>query len=183
MFKRKKKSRTDIQTSETLVSIQNTIKGYSHYTDKRGRTETDKLLRTYLYNNLTELYDLYSKVHHQLMQAQILSAWQASNQIMTSIKELRTFLTQDVYRHSTFFEAKDISTIIEISVVYILESEIILSINSLQKLSSTIYENLINVDMLDIEKNILRFQKNMNEVSVAIRDRAELIASFELVGV
>ena len=183
MFKRKKKSRTDIQTSDTLRSIQDTIKGYSQYEGKKERTETDKLLRTYLYNNLTELYDLYSNVHQQLMQAQILSAWQASNQIMSSIQELRTFLTQDVYRHSTFFDANDISTIIEISVVYILESEIILSINSLKKLSATIFDKLINVEMLDIEKNILQFQKDMNEVSVAIKDRAELIASFELVGV
>ncbi|MCY3412335.1 MAG: hypothetical protein INQ03_11930 [Candidatus Heimdallarchaeota archaeon] len=183
MFKRKKKSSADIIQDETLKSLRKIIKGYEHYKEKDVRKSTDEALRAYFYDRMVELSDIYSKVHGQLLSAQILSAWQASNYIQKELQDLRKYLSDDVYRHSTFFEANDVTSIIEISIIYILESETLLTIENCKSLSEKIYEDLVNVNMLEVEKEILQLQRAIREISNNIKDRGELIASFELVGV
>ena len=70
----------------------------------------------------------------------------------------------------------------EISVIYILESEVILTLEQLSDLIERIYQGLINIEMSDIEKDILLVRRNVKQVTSAIKDRAELISSYELVG-
>ena len=43
-------------------------------------------------------------------------------------------------------------------------------------------ERLKNLDLTDIEQNILAIRDSVIEVKTTITDRAELIASFEIVG-
>ena len=181
MFKRKQKKFTGGE-SETLKSLRNTIKDYTGYDDVKDRSPSDRALRNYLYDLILDLINSYSNVQNQLMQGQLLSTWSSSNQILTMLNTLRTLLTSDVYRHSTFFETPDISENIEISVLYLLESETILEMRSTKKDIQTVSEKLIALDLFDIEKDILKIKSNIEEVNQTIADRAELIASFEIVG-
>lgn len=182
VFKRKNKGGKDSISNSTLRSLRDTIKGYSRYDVKADRKNTDEALRTYLHAGITELYDEFSQVANQLMRSQILSAWQAGNLILKELQGLRGFLVADVYRHSTFFDAIDVSSIIEISVIYIIESEIILTIDACKILARKINEEIANVMLENVEKDVMALKKNIDGFSRAIRDRAELIASFELVG-
>ncbi|MHA2027883.1 MAG: hypothetical protein ACW99A_12165 [Candidatus Kariarchaeaceae archaeon] len=181
MFKRKQKKFTGGE-SETLKSLRNNIKEYTGYDDVKNRTTTDKALRNYLYDLMLDLINSYSTVKNQLMQGQLLSTWSASNQILTMLNDLRTLLTSDVYRHSTFFETPDVSENIEISVLYLLESETILEIRSIKEDIAKVSEKLTALDLFDIEKDIFSIKSNLEEVRTIISDRAELIASFEIVG-
>jgi hypothetical protein len=131
---------------------------------------------------MLDLINSYSTVKNQLMQGQLLSTWSASNQILTMLNDLRTLLTSDVYRHSTFFETPDVSENIEISVLYLLESETILEIRSIKEDIAKVSEKLTALDLFDIEKDIFSIKSNLEEVRTIISDRAELIASFEIVG-
>ncbi len=169
--------------NSTHKSLIKTIDGYEGYEGKNERKNTDEALRVYLHSIITDLYDEFSKVANQLMQAQILSAWQAANIIMKEIQSLRSFLSEDKYRHSTFFDANDVSSIIEISVIYIIESEIILTINASKDIAIQIYDDIININMENVEKNVMKLKRNIDGFSRSIRDRAELIASFEIVGI
>ncbi|MHA2276292.1 MAG: hypothetical protein ACXAC2_11015, partial [Candidatus Kariarchaeaceae archaeon] len=135
-----------------------------------------------LYDLMLDLINSYSTVKNQLMQGQLLSTWSASNQILTMLNDLRTLLTSDVYRHSTFFETPDVSENIEISVLYLLESETILEIRSIKEDIAKVSEKLTALDLFDIEKDIFSIKSNLEEVRTIISDRAELIASFEIVG-
>jgi hypothetical protein len=181
MFRKKQKKFTGGE-SETLKSLRNTIKDYAGYDDVRDRATTDKALRNYLYDLMLDLINSYSTVQNQLMQGQLLSTWSASNQILTKLNDLRTLLTSDVYRHSTFFETPDVSENIEISVLYLLESETILEIRSTKEDITKVSEKLTALDLFDIEKDIFSIKSNIEEISTTISDRAELIASFEIVG-
>lgn len=180
MFGRKKKSADS--SNETLNSLRKEIHNYSDYDDVKNRDKTDRALRKYLYDIILELIDAYTAVQNHLMQGQLLSTWSASNQILTLLNELRTLLTSDVYRHSTFFETPDVSENIEISIIYLLESETILSLRAvLEKMKATA-EKLANLDLYDIEKDIYSIKSEIDEIHQTISDRAELIASFEIVG-
>ena len=181
MFRKKPKKFTG-RESETLKSLKNYIKEYVGYDDVNDRTKSDKALRTHLYNFILELIDSYSVVQNQLMQGQLLSTWPASNQILNMLNSLRTLLTSDVYRHSTFFETPDISENIEISVLYLLESETILEIRQIRENVKLISKKLEDLDLLDIENDIFKVQSDIEAVQTTISDRAELIASFEIVG-
>ena len=116
------------------------------------------------------------------MQGQLLSTWAASNQILTMLNVLRSLLTSDVYRHSTFFETPDISENIEISVLYLLESETILEFRATKEDIQNVSKKLEALDLFDIEKDIFKIKSNIEEINTTISDRAELIASFEIVG-
>ncbi|MCE7733439.1 MAG: hypothetical protein GPJ54_01085 [Candidatus Heimdallarchaeota archaeon] len=181
MFKRKQKKFTGSE-SETLKSLKNTIKEYAGYDNVKDRSQSDRALRNYLYDMILDLINAYSNVQNQLMQGQLLSTWSASNQILTMLNDLRTLLTSDVYRHSTFFETPDISENIEISVLYLLESETILEFRSTKDDIQKVSEKLEALDLLDIERDIYRIKSNIEEINTTISDRAELIASFEIVG-
>ena len=133
-------------------------------------------------NIILELINSYSVVKNQLMQGQLLSTWPASNQILTMLSDLRTLLTSDVYRHSTFFETPNISDNIEISVLYLLESETILEIRSIKENVAEISKKLEDLDLLNIENEIFKIKSDVEAVNTTISDRAELIASFEIVG-
>ena len=180
MFKRK--SKQGVGESETLKSLRNTMKGYIGYNEVRERGPTDKALRNYLYSLVLNMIDKYSQVQNQLMQGQLLSTWSSSNQILTMLTDLRNFLSSDVYRHSTFFETPNIFDNIEVSILYLLESETILEMRSLIDLMEKTAERLKNLDLTDIEQNILAIRDSVIEVKTTITDRAELIASFEIVG-
>lgn len=181
MFKRKQKKFTGGE-SETLKSLKNTIKDYEGYDNVKDRSQSDRALRNYLYDMILELINSYSIVQNQLMQGQLLSTWSASNQILTMLNDLRTLLTSDVYRHSTFFETPDISENIEISVLYLLESETILEFRSTKEDIQNASEKLEALDLLNIERDIYKIKSNIEEINTTISDRAELIASFEIVG-
>ena len=181
MFKRKQKKFTGGE-SETLKSLKNTIKDYEGYDNVKDRSRSDRALRNYLYDMILELINSYSIVQNQLMQGQLLSTWSASNQILTMLNDLRTLLTSDVYRHSTFFETPDISENIEISVLYLLESETILEFRSTKEDIHNASEKLTALDLLNIERDIYKIKSNIEEINTTISDRAELIASFEIVG-
>lgn len=169
--------------NETLKSLRKTVEGYVGYNDVRNRKQTDEAIRKFFYERVLELINEYSKVQNQLMQSQMLSTWHASNEILSMLNELRTLLTTDVYRHSTFFETPDVSDSLELTVIYVLESETILEIRDIKDDTTKIYNKLIDIDLLDIEKEVFRVKNQIEEVKATISDRAELIASFELVGI
>lgn len=181
MFRRKQKKFTG-RESETLKSLKNEINEYVGYDNVNDRSKSDNALRNYLYNIILELIDSYSVVQNQLMQGQLLSTWPASNQILNMFNNLRTLLTSDVYRHSTFFETPDISENIEISVLYLLESETILEMRQIKENVSLISKKLEDLDLLNIENDIFQIKNDVDAVNSTISDRAELIASFEIVG-
>ncbi|OLS28813.1 MAG: hypothetical protein HeimC2_04140 [Candidatus Heimdallarchaeota archaeon LC_2] len=179
---RKKQKKFSGRESETLKSLKNTLDGYEGYDNVKDRTKSDRALRTYLLNLMLDLIDSFSMVKNQLMQGQLLSTWPASNQVLTMLNDLRTLLTSDVYRHSTFFETPNISDNIEISVLYLLESETILEIRSIKENISTVSKKLEALDLLNIENEIFKIKSDIEAVNTTISDRAELIASFEIVG-
>jgi len=181
MFKRKQKKFTSGE-SDTLKSLKNTIKNYAGYDDVKDRSQTDRALRNYLYDLILDLINAYSTVKNQLMQGQLLSTWAASNQILNMLNVLRSLLTSDVYRHSTFFETPDVSENIEISVLYLLESETILEFRATMEDVQNVSKKLEALDLFDIEKDIFKIKNNIEEINTTISDRAELIASFEIVG-
>ncbi|MHA2251559.1 MAG: hypothetical protein ACXAD7_14440 [Candidatus Kariarchaeaceae archaeon] len=184
MFKRlrgqKVKATTD---NETQNSLRKTIEDYIGYDDVKDRAKTDKGLRNFLYTILLDLIDTYSIVQNQLMQAQLLSTWSASNAILAMLNELRNLLTTDVYRHSTFFETPNVSENLEISVLYLLESETILTIKDVKENMLKVSQKLTDLDLFEIERDIFVIRDNIEEVKLTISDRAELIASFEIVGI
>ena len=83
---------------------------------------------------------------------------------------------------STFFETPDVSEHLEISVLYLLESETILEMRSVKEKMDATTEKLQNLDLMDIEHDILNIKATIESVHLTISDRAELIASFEIVG-
>jgi hypothetical protein len=99
------------------------------------------------------------------------------------LNELRNLLTSDVYRHSTFFETPDVSDNLDLSVIYLLESETILSIQSTKDEMVSVLNKLEALELFEIEKDIFQIKQHIEEIKIIISDRAELIASFEIVGI
>lgn len=183
MFKKRNSSKAKYSetTDETLKSLRKAINGYVDYETLSARRQTDQVFRRYLVDLTLELRSIYSSIQNQLMQGQILSAWSASNQILKFLDETKKILVEDVYRHSTFFDTPDVSANLEISVLYILESETILELNSIKENMNRVIQRLQNLDLLDIEKDIYKIKTDISEVYQTISDRAELIASYEII--
>ncbi|MHA2503611.1 MAG: hypothetical protein ACXAE3_12160 [Candidatus Kariarchaeaceae archaeon] len=153
------------------------------YEDVKVRKATDEGIRKYWYDQTLLLIDEYSKVQNQLMQGQLLSTWPASNAILTMLNDLRTVLSTDKYRHSTFFETPDVSDSLDLEVIYVLESETILQLRDILDDIHKMSAKLRDLELLDIEKDVFAVKEYIEEVKTTITDRAELIASFELVGI
>ncbi len=184
MFKRFKSKKESVKIEDdTLRSLRKTIDEYLGYDNVRERGQTDKALRNYLYNLILEMINTYSTIQTQLMQSQLLSTWTASNAIIAMLNELRSLLITDVYRHSTFFETPIVSENLEISVLYLLESETILTITDIKEKMESVIQKLEALELFEIERDIFQIKSNLEEVSLTISDRAELIASFEIVGI
>jgi len=177
------KKKSEETANATLQSLRTTIDNYIGYENVKNRKQTDQGIRKYWYDLVLQILDNYSKVQNELMKGQLLSTWPASNAIINNLKELRTLLSSDVYRHSTFFETPDVSDSLDIEVIYVLESETILEMRDILGEIEKVKKKLDEMELLDIEKDVFRIKDMVDEVNTTISDRAELIASFELVGI
>jgi hypothetical protein len=74
-----------------------------------------------------------------------------------------------------------VSVLLEITVLYTLEHECILQLNKLTKEMQDINVRLENLDMFDMESDIVKIRNAIRGVYKDLSDRAELIASFEIV--
>ena len=178
---RKKKSPMKKAASQSLNELRSFIDEYVDYEDQSDRTKTDKAVRHHLINQVLGLITEFSKIQNSLMKGQMLSTWSISNSIGETLKKLRGVLSVDVYRHSTFFESNDVSVLLELSVLYTLEHECILQLNKLKKDMQETNQRLENLDMFDMEGDIVGMRKAIRAVYKDLSDRAELIASFEIV--
>ncbi len=167
--------------SQTLNALRSFIDDYVDYDDQSDRAKTDKAVRHHLINQVLGLITDFSKIQNSLMKGQMLSTWSISNSTGETLKKLRAILSADVYRHSTFFESSDVSILLELTVLYTLEHECILQLNKLKKEMTEVNEKLVNLDMFDMEGDIIKMRNAVRAVYKDLSDRAELIASFEIV--
>ncbi len=180
-FRRKKKQRG--YTSEIHKSMVQKIKGYVSYETPEERLKTDQAFREFLYLQLLNISDLFSRIKGYLLQLQILSTWHASEQISKQLQEMKWLLTapkEEVYRHSTFFDSPKVKEWIDINVLYIIESEMILVSEDIKKHMRTVLERFEGEETALIEKEIMIIHKNVNELATSLKERAELLASFEI---
>lgn len=192
IFRRRKKSDVKSFESENHQALMSLIKGYKSYSNVKVRQETDKALRNHLYEKVISLQHKFTETNTFLMEKQYVRTWKAVNDIKTSFDDIKKILlakNTDVYRHSTFFETPDVSEWIDVPVIYIIETEMILTIEDTDRLLDQI-KNLIsgntNIEVADVipsvEKLILEIAKAVSDLYGMIWERAELIASFEIVG-
>ncbi len=181
-FKRKKTSQAEF-SSTAHKSLVGRIKGYKSYTTPENRQQTDLALRKHLHLELLEVKDLFSKIKNKLMRLQILSTWPRAENISKQLDKLIWLMTapnSDVYRHSTFFDSPRIDEWIEVNVFYILESEAILQLEEVKNEMKRILERFENGDTGMIEKEIIFLSEKIDELYTSLMDRAELIASMEI---
>lgn len=159
------------------------VKGYQSYETPEERKKTDQAFREFMYLQLLDMIDLFSRIKNYLLQLQILSTWHASEQISRQLKEMKWLLTapkDDVYRHSTFFDSPIIEEWIDINVLYIIESEMILVAEETKNHMKEVLSRFEKEETALIEKEIMLIQKNVNELATSLKERAELLASFEI---
>ena len=178
---RKKKSPMRKAASQTLKELRSFIPDYVDYEDQSDRTKTDKAVRYHLINQVLGLITDFSVIQNSLMKGQMLSTWSISNSISETLKKIRAILGKDVYRHSTFFESSDVTILLELTVLYTLEHECILQLNKLKKEMVEINQRLDNLDMFDMEGDIVKMRSAIRAIYKDLSDRAELIASFQIV--
>ena len=188
----KKKDKVKSYESDTHKSLVKKIPGYRSYEDVNERLETDKAIRNYLYQQLLEVMDLWTNASSLLLQQQVTEAWRTGNMIKNTLEKISKLLTADnfdIYRHSTFFETTEVSEWIDVPVLYTLESEMVLILDSMKEEIMEIIDFLNTPNRLPSKKEatkkaleeIERLLTNCNELYVMISDRAELLASFEIV--
>lgn len=159
------------------------VKGYVSYETPEERLKTDQAFKEFLYTQLLDLIDIFSRIKGYLLQLQILSTWHASEQITKRLQEMKWILTasnDEVYRHSTFFDSPKVEEWIDINVLYIIESEMILVAEDIKNHMKTVLERFEREETAQIEKEIMIIQKNVNELATSLKERAELLASFEI---
>ncbi len=188
----KKKDKVKSYESDTHKSLVKKIPGYRSYEDVNERLETDKAIRNYLYQQLLEVMDLWTNASSLLLQQQVTEAWRTGNVIKNTLEKISKLLTADnfdIYRHSTFFETTEVSEWIDVPVLYTLESEMVLILDSMKEEIMEIIDLLNTPNRLPSKKEttkkaleeIEKLLTNCNELYVMISDRAELLASFEIV--
>jgi ribosomal protein S8 len=168
-------------TSQTLKELRELIDDYIDYEDQSDRLKSDKAVRFFLINQVLGLMTDFSKIQNSLMKGQMLSTWSLSNSIGEILKKLRAVLSTKNYSSSTFFESSDVSVLLEVTVLYTLEHECILQLNKLKKEMQDINTRLESLDMFDMETDIVKIRNAIRAVHKDLSDRAELIASFEIV--
>ncbi|MDH5401033.1 MAG: hypothetical protein OEY49_00970 [Candidatus Heimdallarchaeota archaeon] len=183
MFKKFKSSKSLPATdNQTLNGLRRAIPNYIGYDGLKERKSSDNAYRSFLYDKVIKLVDGYSAVQTHLMRNQLLSTWSISNEILNMLTQMRNILSTDVYRHSTFFDTANVSDILDLSVIYVLESETIVTSSEVVDKVQIINDKLSNLELQNIEQDILATKSDIKEIYTIISDRAELIASFELVG-
>ena len=192
-FRRKnKKNKVKSFEGDSHKSLVKKIPNYKGYNDVDDRLDTDKAIRNFLYQQLLEVIDLWTASSSMLMQQQITEGWRNSNlltSILDKIKKLLIADNIDIYRHSTFFETTDVSEWIDVSIIYTLESEMVFLLDTIKNEIVVINEKLSTPSRLPSKKELTKEVLNLieklvsdvNEIYVMISDRAELLASFEIV--
>jgi hypothetical protein len=170
---------------ETQKSLVNKVPNYKGYENVKDRNPTDKAIRKYLSLKVDENINLFSTVTQKLLQHQILSTWKYSDEIKQKLEQLAKTLNAkdtDIYRHSTFFDTPKVEEWIDIPVLYILESEMIIICDSLRRSLTNLLDQLLGDNLSDVESKIKSVRADVSELHTMVLDRAELLASFEIVG-
>lgn len=183
LFRKKNKSKKKQYSSEIHKSLNQKVKGYESYDSPEERKKTDLAFREYLYEQVIEMVKYFAQIKDYLIRLQILSTWSAAESITKNLNRMKYLLTaknDEVYRHSTFFDSPKISEWIEISVLYIIESEMILIADEILRQMKDMLEGFQKEEAMQIELKIMEIEKGVRELTSSLNERAELIASFEI---
>ncbi len=169
------------EKSEALKILIANISGYLGYKKQEFRKQSDVAFRKKVLNILQESGDLISQVQELLIHSQLLTTWGPAGMISKLIADLRKEVSDTDYEYSTFFDIKVIEEGgIDLSILYMLEIDIIDSCEEFRDTIKNILEKLEEMYLEGIENEINRLLMNGRSFASKLNDRNELIRSFEM---
>ncbi len=180
LFKRKKQEEF-METSEVIKDIKRKIPEYKGYRDLEDRLETDKQFRSYIVKQLKDISNDFAEIVGKLIEVRMLNAWGTCDKILKEIKEIEKKVRAPDYRHTTFFENPRLEGL-DISVIYILESEAFKILDDIKVIGEEILGYLREANYENIDQLISQVFQLTNNLIKLLNDRIELIASFEIIG-
>lgn len=183
MFRKKKETDSFIpeDKSEALKILTANIPGYLGYKNLDIRKDSDIAFRTKLVNLIRDTRDAMSQVQELLIHSQLLTCWGPAGIVSKKIEDMRKEASNTDYKYSTFFDIKDVEgdNGIDLSIVYILEIEIL---DNAEEFKDRIFEVKTNLEemMLDtVQDNITGLMTLSNNFYDRFHERNELIRAFE----
>ena len=133
--------------------------------------------------DLSEVLNDFSKVMNFMIMRKLTDSWKISNQTKRKLEMILKSAQLPDYRHSTFFTSKSLEGYIDVSVLYVIEYEIIDSIKSIGTMLNEISENIELGELEQVEQSKKKLYDLTVEMEKMFFDRIELIASFEIISV
>ena len=179
----KKKNEELMDKSESLAPLVKILPGYKGYKNVKDREDSDVMFRERVVKDISKVINDFSRIMNFMIMKKLTDSWKISNQTNRKLQGILESAQLPDYRHSTFFTSKSLEGYIDVSVLYVIEYEIIDTIKSIGMLLSSIEESMELDDMKEVEQGV----KKLYEVTVGMEkmffDRIELIASYEIINV
>lgn len=183
VFKKKKEQSEEElpETSEALKILMANIPEYRGYKNQEARKESDIAFRKKLLEILRTTDDAMSQVHELLIHSQLLTSWGPAQMIKKKLTELRREAANPDYKYTTFFDIEEIEGEmgIDLSILYLLEVEILDLAEEYKELVLQAKENLEEMVLEGIEELISRIMKQGDDLFHRFNERNELIRAFE----
>ncbi|MHA1303652.1 MAG: hypothetical protein ACTSPI_08125 [Candidatus Heimdallarchaeaceae archaeon] len=122
-----------------------------------------------------------SKVHELLIHSQLLTTWGPAGLVMKKLSDLRKEVAETDYKKSTFFDIDEVEgpNGIDLSILYLLEIEILDAVVDLKEKISKVFTNLSEMMLENAEEDIQMLMALTNTFEHRLSDRNELIRAFE----
>ena len=180
IFKRKKQQ-TFAEGSEVIKEIRKYISEYKGYDDVNYRLESDKMFRSGLVKKLRKISNNFAEIVGKLIEMRLLNAWGLCEKALKELKDVESKLTNPDYRHTTFFDNPNLEGL-DITVIYVLETEAFTLLDDMEVLTEEIMGKLREASFDEIDQLVSRLVQLASSLVKLLTDRIELIASFEIIG-
>ncbi len=180
LFKRKKET-AFAESSAVIKDLRKIIPNYQGYENVEDRLETDKLFRSHIVAKLRNISNIFAEIVGKLIEMRMLNAWGVCDRALRELKEIEAKVREPDYKHTTFFDNPTLEGL-DVSVLYLLESEAFALLEDMKVLTEDTLGRLREANFENIDQLVARLVQLANSLVQLLGDRIELIASFEIIG-
>ena len=157
-----------------LEKLMTWLPGFKGYKEKELRRESDRLLRTHLYqkmrNNRTILYDLYREV----VDLGLVEIWESIDRIIIKVDTISERINHAAYGYTGFFDALKVDEI-KLDKMIAFDHQLIEKIDNLSKKIDEVKHLIPKKDIDELTRQVNNTYRLLLELELILNDRKSTI--------
>ena len=174
-------SKLDPESKEARKKLKQQIPEYQCYEKQITRITSDKSLRVYLEQRLSNCSDDVKKIQEAALMSQMITTWSDLDRLISSFSDIRLMIHASKYGISTFFDSNIIKDF-DLGYLYTLENTVVSIIDRLDEKIGQFDDSIESGMLSDSSRLTNEILEDLSAIRDAWLERQKLITDFQKLG-